>query len=80
MLVLLGAILPVAIAVAPVGLAIGYATARRYRGARERIQLGLERALDYLEHGATRPEHQLPGRRPGLFGLFAEEIFKQLRP
>ena len=27
----------------------------------ERIQLGLERALDYLEQGATRPEHQIPG-------------------
>lgn len=78
-LVLLGAILPVALAVSPVGLAAGYATARRYRGARERIQLGLERALDYLEHGATRPEHQLPGRRPGLFGLLAEEVLKQLR-
>ena len=79
LLVLLGALLPAAIAVTPAGLVLGYATARRYRGARERIQLGLERALDYLEHGATRPEHQLPGRRPGLFGLLAEEVFKTLR-
>lgn len=78
-LVLLGALLPAAIAVTPVALLAGYATARRYRGARERIQLGLERALDHLEHGATRPEHQLPGRRPGLFGLLAEEVFKTLR-
>jgi len=79
LLVVLGALLPAAIAVTPVGLVVGYATARRYRGARERIQLGLERALDFLEHGATRPEHQLPGRRPGLFGLLAEEVFKTLR-
>ena len=78
-LVVLGAILPVALAVAPVGIAVGYTTARRYRSARERIQLGLERALDYLEYGATRPEHQLPGRRPGLLGLFADEVFKMLR-
>ena len=78
-LVVLGAVLPVALAVAPVGLIAGYATARRYRGARERLQLGLERALDYLEHGATRPEHQVPGRRPGLLGLFADEVFKLLR-
>jgi hypothetical protein len=79
LLVLLGALLPAAIVVTPVGLIAGYATARRYRGARQRIQLGLERALDYLEHGATRPEHQLPGRRPGLFGLLAEEVLKTLR-
>lgn len=80
LLVLLGALLPAAIVVIPVGLVAGYATARRYRGARDRIHLGLERALDFLEHGATRPEHQLPGRRPGLFGQFAEEVLKSLRP
>ncbi len=79
LLVVLGALLPVAIAVTPVGLVAGYATARRYRGTRERIQLGLERVLDYLEQGATRPEHQLPGRRPGLFGLIADEVLKTLR-
>ena len=78
-LVLLGALLPAALAATPAGLIAGYATARRYRGAMERIQLGLERALDHLEHGATRPEHQLPGRRPGLFGLLAEEVLKTLR-
>jgi hypothetical protein len=79
LLVLLGALLPAAIVVTPLGLIAGYATARRYRDTRQRIQLGLERALDYLEHGATRPEHQLPGRRPGLFGLLAEEVLKTLR-
>jgi hypothetical protein len=79
LLVLLGALLPAALMATPAGLIAGYATARRYRGAVERIQLGLERALDHLEHGATRPEHQLPGRRPGLFGLLAEEVMKTLR-
>lgn len=79
LLVLLGALLPAALMATPVGLIAGYATARRYRGAVERIQLGLERALDHLEHGAMRPEHQLPGRRPGLFGLLAEEVMKTLR-
>src|ERR1700674_2652544 len=53
MLIVLGALVPVAAVVAPVGLAAGYATARRYHGTRERIQLGLERALDHVEHGAT---------------------------
>jgi hypothetical protein len=79
LLVLLGALLPAALMATPAGLIAGYATARRYRGAVERIQLGLERALDHLEHGATKPEHQLPGRRPGLFGLLAEEVMKTLR-
>ncbi|HEY8257223.1 MAG TPA: hypothetical protein VIG08_06165 [Gemmatimonadales bacterium] len=79
LLVVLGALLPVAIAVTPVALVAGYATARRFRAALQRLQLGLERALDHLEHGATRPEHQLPGRRPGVFGLLADEVLKSLR-
>ena len=80
LLVVLGALLPVALLTTPAGLIAGYLTARQYRGAVERIQLGLERALDHLEHGATKPEHQLPGRRPGLFGLLADEVLKTLRP
>jgi len=78
-LVVLGALLPAAIAVTPLGLVAGYVTARRYRDARQRIQVGLERALDHLEHGSARPEHQLPGRRAGLFGLLADEVLKSLR-
>ena len=79
LLVVLGALLPVALLATSGGLIAGYATARRYPGAIERVQLGLERALDHLEHGATKPERQLPGRRPGLFGLLAEEVLKTLR-
>jgi hypothetical protein len=79
LLIVLGAMLPVAVAVTPVGLAAGYATARRFRAGRQRLQLGLERALDHLEHGSTRPEHQLPGRRAGLFGVLADEVLKSLR-
>lgn len=79
LLVVIGAVLPVAVAVAPLGLIAGYVTARRFRGACERLQLGLERALDHLEHGSTRPEHQLPGRRAGLFGVLADEVLKSLR-
>ena len=79
LLMVLGALLPVALLATSGGLIAGYATARRYPGAIERVQLGLERALDHLEHGATKPERQLPGRRPGLFGLLAEEVLKTLR-
>ena len=78
-LIALGALLPAAVVVTPIGLIAGYVTARRYRDTRRRIQLGLERALDHLEHGAARPEQQLPGRRSGLFGTLAEEVLKTLR-
>jgi hypothetical protein len=79
MLILLGALLPAAMAVTPAGLVAGYATARRYRDTRQRIQLGLERVLDHLEHGAAPSEHQLPTRRQGLFGLIADEVLKTFR-
>ncbi len=79
LMVVLGAMLPVAVAATPVGIAAGYATARRFRAGRQRLQLGLERALDHLEHGSMRPEHQLPGRRAGLFGALADEVLKSLR-
>jgi hypothetical protein len=78
-LIALGAMLPVAIAVSPVGLVAGFLTARRYRDTRRRIELGLERALDHLEHGTARPDTRLPGRRPGLFGALADEVLKSLR-
>ncbi|MGH7499444.1 MAG: hypothetical protein ACREL3_11420, partial [Gemmatimonadales bacterium] len=39
MLIVLGALLPAALVVTPVGLAAGWVTARRYRDARERIRL-----------------------------------------
>lgn len=75
----LGALLPVALIPVPLAMGLGYGIARQYRPALARIQLGLERALDYLEHGATRPEHRLPGRRQGIFGTLAEEVLKSLR-
>lgn len=79
-LVALGALLPVALLPLPVALAAGWLAARRYRPALERLRLGLERALDFLEQGATRPEHQLPPSAPGLVGLLAGELRKTLRP
>ena len=63
LMVVLGALLPVALLPVPVGLGIGYAVARQYRTTLARIQLGLERALDQLEHGAAAVERQLPRRR-----------------
>jgi hypothetical protein len=79
LMVVLGALLPMALLPVPVALGIGYVTARRYRPALQRIQLGLERALDYLEHSDTRPDPQLPTRAAGLLGLLADEVRKTLR-
>ena len=78
LMVVLGALLPVALIPAPVAVAIGYGVARQYRPALARIQLGLERALDQLEHDGVHAERRLP-RPPGLLGMLAEEIRRSLR-
>jgi hypothetical protein len=79
LMVVLGALLPVALIPVPVALGIGYGVARQYRSTLARIQLGLERALDQLEHGAAAVERQLPRRPTGLLGMLAEEIRRSLR-
>jgi hypothetical protein len=75
----LGAFLPVALLPIPVALGLGYGAMRRYGPVRDRIQLGLERALDHLEQGAAKPEHELPWKRPGLLEMLAEEMRKTFR-
>jgi hypothetical protein len=79
LMVVLGALVPVALIPVPVALGVGYAVARQYRSTLARIQLGLERALDQLEHGAAAVERQLPRRPAGLLGMLAEEIRRSLR-
>jgi hypothetical protein len=78
LMVVLGALLPVALVPVPVALGIGYGVARRYGPALARIQLGLERALDNLEQHGAQTERQWPGRQ-GLLGMLAEEIRRSLR-
>jgi len=79
LMVVLGALLPVALIPAPVAIGIGYGVARQYRSALFRIQLGLERALDQLEQGGAQVA-RLRGRRPpGLLGMLAEEIRRSMR-
>jgi hypothetical protein len=79
LMVVLGALVPVALIPVPVALGIGYGVARQYRSTLARIQLGLERTLDQLEHGAAAVERQLPRRPAGLLGMLAEEIRRSLR-
>ena len=78
-MVALGALLPVALLPLPVALGLGYGVLRRYPPAVARIQLGLERALDFLEQGAATPRHQLPDQHAGLLGLLADELRKALK-
>jgi len=78
-MVALGALLPVALLPLPVALGVGYGVLRRYGPAVARIQLGLERALDYLEQGAGGARHQLPDRQSGILSLLADELRKALK-
>ena len=78
-LVALGALLPLALIPLPVALGVGYGVFRRFAPAVARIQLGLERALDFLEQGGGSPYHQLPDRNSGILGLLADEVRKALK-
>jgi hypothetical protein len=73
-----GAILPVVLIPLPLALALGYTTLRRYAPVVARIQLGLERALDQLEHG-SRADRLLPPTPPRLLDLLADEVRKALK-
>lgn len=79
LMIVLGALLPVALLPVPVALGLGYGVARQYRPTLARLQLGLERALDSLEQHGTQSEPRLPGRAPGLLGVLAEEIRRAIR-
>jgi hypothetical protein len=79
LMVVLGALLPVALVPQPVPHGIGYGVARRYGPALARIQLGLERALDNLEQHGAQPARQLPAPQRGLLGMLAEEIRRSIR-
>jgi hypothetical protein len=78
-MVALGALLPIALLPLPVALGMGYGVLRRYGPALARVQLGLERALDFLEQGTSSPRHQLPDRNSGVLGLLADELRKALK-
>jgi len=78
-LVALGALLPLALLPLPLAFGFGYGVLRRFAPAVARIQLGLERALDFLEQGGATPQHQLPDRTAGILGLLADEVRKALK-
>ncbi len=73
-----GAILPVVLIPLPVALGLGYMALRRYGPVVARLQLGLERALDELEHG-SRADRLLSSTPPRLMDLLADEVRKALK-
>jgi hypothetical protein len=78
-LVALGALLPIALLPLPLAFGFGYGVVRRFGPAMARIQLGLERALDFLEQGGATPQHQLPDRHDGILGLLADEVRRAMK-
>jgi hypothetical protein len=78
-MVALGAMLPLALIPLPIALGLGYSVVRRYGPAVERLQLGLERALDFLEQSAGKPQPRLPDRSAGILGVLADEVRKALK-
>ncbi len=68
------------VAAVPIGMTalIGVAVLRKYRPISDRVRLGLERALDYLEQGGIKPGHSEVGRGPGLIELLAGEVRRAL--
>jgi hypothetical protein len=79
LMVALGAVLPLALLPLPVALGLGYAVVQRYGPAVERLQLGLERALDFLEQSAGKSQDLLQYRSAGILGILAEEVRKALK-
>jgi len=70
----------VALAPLPIFAGLGWTVARQYQPVLARVQLGLERALDYLEQGGVKTGQELPPPRAGLVGLIADELKRALKP
>jgi len=69
-LVALAPLLPASIA--------AVAVLRAFRPVAGRVQLGLERALDFLERGGVKPGHEAVPKSPGLLELLAGEVRRAL--
>jgi hypothetical protein len=69
-------VIPLLPAVGAAGLA--WLVTRSFRPIADRIQLGLERALDHVEGNAIKPPAELAGRGPGLIDLLTTEVRKAI--
>lgn len=70
-------LLPVALVPVGASVLIAATVLRRFRPIPARIQMGLDRALDFLERGGARAK-ELPDRGPGLLDVLASEVRRAL--
>ena len=66
-----------ALAPIPLGLALGWSTLKRYAPVYQRVQVGLERALDHAERGEVKLQHQV-STGASIVGAVMEEVRKAL--
>lgn len=59
------------------GLGLGYGVLRRYPPVFQRAQMGLERAIDHVERGEVKPQHQI-GPGASLVGAVLDEVRKAI--
>ncbi|MBA3659689.1 MAG: hypothetical protein H0W67_08840 [Gemmatimonadales bacterium] len=78
-MLVLGALVPVALLPLPIALGLGYGVMRRLGPAVARTQLGLERALDNIEQSSGKPPVLSGERGAGIMGLLAEEMRRVLK-
>jgi hypothetical protein len=76
----LNAFWPVLLMPLPGAFGFSWAVGKSYRTETERVQLGLECALDHVERGSVRASHQLPGRGTGLLDTVMSEIETLISP
>jgi hypothetical protein len=75
----LGVFIPVAVVPLGASLLISGTVIRSFRPIPNRVQMGLDRALDYLERGGAKTK-ELPDRGPGLLDVLANEVRRALGP
>src|SRR6478735_661249 len=63
----------------PMGLGLGWGVLRRFGPVNQRTQLGLERALDHVERGEVKPQHQV-GSGASIMGAVLDEVRKAIAP
>ena len=68
------------VAALPIALTalISVTVLRSFRPVVVRVQMGLERSLDFLERGGVKPAGELPSRGPGLLDVLANEVRRAL--
>lgn len=78
-LLALGAFPLIAVAPLALGTGLGFGIVRQYAPRHERVSLGLERALDFLEQRGSKSRHQVPPRAASLSSALLGEVRKMIK-